>query len=65
LIDNRQIVDIKAYEKHLLHIYSKDVLTMIKAGEEGWEAMVDKKVAKLIKENSLFEYPIQKLEFEY
>ena len=65
LIDNRQIVDIKIYEKHLLHIYSKDVLEMIKTGEEGWEAMVDKKVAKLIKENSLFEYPIQKLEFEY
>ena len=65
LLDNRQIVDIRGFDKDLLHIYSNEVLEMIKAGEEGWEIMVDSKVTKLIKENSLFEYPIQKLEFEY
>lgn len=65
LVDNRQIVDIQAFDRNLLHIYSKDVLEMIQQGTTEWEPLVDTKVARLIKENSLFDYPIQKMEFEY
>ncbi len=65
LLDNYQIVDIQHFDPNLLYIYSKDVLDMIRAGQEGWEEMVDPKVAKLIKNNSLFEYPTEKMEFEY
>jgi hypothetical protein len=32
---------------------------MIKSGEPGWEAMVPEKVAEIIKENCLFEYPCE------
>jgi hypothetical protein len=38
---------------------------MIKSGEDGWEKLVPEKVAKLIKEDNLFEYPSEKLAFEY
>lgn len=65
LLNNRQIVDIKSFDKHLLHIYSKDVLELIRAGEDGWENMVDSKIANLIIEECLFEYPSEKMEFEY
>lgn len=65
LADNRQIVDIENANKGILHIYSKDVLGLIKAGEAGWESMLDKKVAKLIKENSLFAHPVENVEFDY
>jgi len=65
LLNNRQIVDIKTYDKHVLHIYSKDVLELIRAGEEGWESLVDTKIAELIKNECLFEYPSEKMEFEY
>ena len=38
---------------------------MIKSGETGWEHSVAPKIATLIKEKSLFNYPIQRMEFEY
>ncbi len=65
LLNNRQIVDVTGFDKHLLHIYSKDVLEMIRAGEDGWESMVDGRIAQLIKDECLFEYPSEKMEFEY
>ncbi|MEM9928211.1 MAG: TonB-dependent receptor [Bacteroidota bacterium] len=65
LLDSGQIVDIDNFHAENLHIYSTNVLTMIKAGEEGWEKLVPDKVAKLIKEENLFEYPSEKLSFEY
>jgi hypothetical protein len=40
-------------------------LELIRAGEDGWENMVDTKIATLIKEECLFEYPSEKMEFEY
>lgn len=65
LTDNGQIEDIEGFDKKLLHIYSKRVLDMIKSGETGWEHSVAPKIATLIKEKSLFNYPIQRMEFEY
>jgi hypothetical protein len=38
---------------------------MINNDEEGWERYVSSKVARLIKEECLFNYPTQKMEFEY
>ncbi|RMF01527.1 MAG: TonB-dependent receptor, partial [Bacteroidetes bacterium] len=65
LLDNKQIVDIEGYNPDILHIYSKNVLELIQAGEEGWEAMVPSRVAAIIKENYLFGYPTETVVFEY
>ncbi|GJM31136.1 MAG: hypothetical protein DHS20C18_01370 [Saprospiraceae bacterium] len=65
LLDNRQIVDVEGYDVDLLHIFSKQVLTMLRNGDSEWEKMVPTKVAKLIKEKYLFGYPCEILEFEY
>ncbi len=65
LLDSGQIVDIEKFNPDILHIYSRNVLDMIRAGEDGWEKMVPDRVAKLVKEDCLFEYPSEKLEFEY
>lgn len=65
LLDNQQIVDVEGYNADLLHIFSKEVLTMVRNGETGWEHMVPTKVASLIKEKCLFGYPSEALQFEY
>jgi len=65
LLENRQIVDVQNYNPDILHIFSKQVLGMIKAGESGWEAMTPAKVVSLIKEKCLFGYPSETLKFEY
>lgn len=55
-IQNRLVVDIKGANRKHLHIYSDNVLKMIRSGEEGWEKMVPKKVAEAIVKNKLFDY---------
>ena len=65
LVDNRQIVDVKGFNPDILHIFSKQVLTMLQNGDEEWEDMVPSKVASLIKEKHLFGYPYERMEFEY
>lgn len=65
LLDNQQLVDVEGYNPNILHIFSKDVLVKIQAGESGWEAEVPSKIAALIKEKCLFGYPSEKMEFEY
>jgi hypothetical protein len=65
LLDSGQIVDLTDYKAEHLHIYSREVLAMIRAGEDGWEKMVPERVAKLVKSDCLFGYPAEKLEFEY
>ena len=65
LVNNEQIVDIENYNEDILHIYSKQVLEMIKTDEAGWEKMVSPPIAKLIKESCLFEFPYEQVEFEY
>ncbi len=56
LVDNNKIEDIEKVNRELLEIFSDDVLDMIKRNVGGWEEMVPNKVAKSIKENSLFNY---------
>lgn len=53
---NKRIVDIENYDREILHIYSRQVLKMIRDGEEGWEEMVPTYVDTIIKENELFGY---------
>jgi hypothetical protein len=65
LLDSEQLVDITGYNPDILHIFSKQVLSMLQQGEPGWESMVPTKVASLIKEKCLFGYPTETLEFEY
>jgi hypothetical protein len=65
LLDSGQIVDIENFKAENLHIYSRDVLEMIRDGRDGWEKMVPARVAKLVKEDCLFGYPAEKMEFEY
>lgn len=56
LIFNKRIVDLEEFNKDVLHIYSREVLKMIKNGEQGWEEMVPGYVDNIIKENCLFGY---------
>jgi len=49
-----QIEDVKNYDPSILHIFSKEVLSMIRLGVSGWEEKVTPKVYQLIKENKLF-----------
>ena len=65
ILDSQQIKDIENYNSDILHIFSKDVLEMIMDDNGGWEQMVPKRVAALIKSEHLFGYPSQQLEFEY
>ncbi len=65
LLNNKQIVDIEGFNTDLLHIFSKEVLKMIIEGDAQWEDMVPAQVSKLIKEEYLFGYPYERMEFEY
>lgn len=65
LLNNNHLEDVGEFDREHLHIYSKDVLQMIQAGETAWEKMVPARVAQLIKDRFLFDYPCEKMEFEY
>ena len=65
LLGSSQIHDIQGYKEEVLHIFSKQVLQMIKDDEKGWEKLVPSKVANLIKEKCLFGFPYEQMEFEY
>lgn len=53
---NGRIIDLTDFEPEALTIFSRDVLRMIRAGEEGWEEMVPSYVDKIIKDKGLFGY---------
>ncbi len=65
LLENGQIEDIRNAQTDILHIYSKDVLRMLRADEKGWEKMVTPKVAQMVKDKCLFGFPCARMEFEY
>ncbi len=65
LLENHQLEDIQGFNEDKLHIFSKDVLRLLRSDEPGWDKMVPPKVANLIKEKCLFNFPCQRLEFEY
>ena len=56
LMTDDKLEDITTADTDLLHILSDNVLAMIQTGKTGWEALVPKKVAAIIKDRRLFNY---------
>ncbi|MBK9418626.1 MAG: TonB-dependent receptor [Flavobacteriales bacterium] len=56
LLFNKRLVDIDSFDPNVLHIFSKQVLDMIRGGTPGWEEMVPPYVDNMIKDNRLFGY---------
>lgn len=56
LLFNKRLVDIETFDPNVLHIFSKQVLNMIRDGKDGWEEMVPPYVDNMIKDNRLFGY---------
>jgi hypothetical protein len=65
LLETGQIADIQHFHHNILHIYSQQVLSMIRHDEDGWEQLVPEKVAKLVRQKYLFGFPAERLIFEY
>jgi len=59
---NGKVVDIKDYNPETLEIYSKTVLEMLANGTHGWEDMLPKGIAEIIKQEGLFGYSKRKFE---
>lgn len=57
LLDNNKLATIENIDPSILHIFSDNVLEMIRTGKSGWESMVPDVVEKAIKEKCLFGYP--------
>ena len=51
-----KVVDIKNYNPAILEVYSRTVLKMISNGTQGWEEMLPKGIAEIIKKDCLFGY---------
>ncbi len=59
LVANDKINNLGNAKTDHLHIISDNVLRMIRKNEKGWEENLPSKVAWLIKENHMFEYPYE------
>lgn len=58
---NGKVLDIKDFNTDNLDIYSRHVLRMIHKGIPGWEELLPKGIAELIKRDNLFGYDPKKL----
>jgi len=56
LVENRLIENVRDYNESYLHIFSRDVLKRLRAGDATWETMVPREVADLIKKRKLLGY---------
>ncbi len=56
LVDRGCINGLDNYSPDCLRIFSREVLSKIRSGDESWEAMVPDSVADVIKRKSYFEY---------
>jgi len=56
LLENHYIDCMVGFDRSILHIFSKDVLVLIRAGDPRWEVMVPEKVVTAIKTRRLFGY---------
>lgn len=59
---NGKVMDIIDYDPEIMHIFSRDVLKKIINDEKGWEEMLPKGIAKIIKEKNLFTRKLVKAE---
>ncbi len=57
LKDNNKVEDVRNADLNVLHINADDVLKQIQSGSNEWEKNVPEKVAQIIKENCLFDFP--------
>lgn len=53
---NGKVIDIENYDPTILEVFSREVLKMISEGKPGWEKMLPKGIAELIKKDHLFGY---------
>jgi hypothetical protein len=51
---NGKLKDIEDYDSDILHVFSREVLRMIDAGEEGWKAMLPEGIPALMEKENLF-----------
>jgi hypothetical protein len=56
LLENRLIEGLRDFNPNCLPVYSRDVLSRIRAGDSSWVSMVPPPVATRIKERNLFGY---------
>lgn len=56
LIDRGMIKQLQNFDRSILHIFSRDVLRRIKAGDPEWESMVPDEIADAIKRRRYFGY---------
>ena len=56
LVDQGSIKPIERYREEFLPIFSRDVLRLIRNGDDAWEKMVPDAVAALIRERGMFGY---------
>lgn len=61
---NGKVVDIEDYNPEYLTIFSQDVLKMIAKGQEGWQDLLPKGIAEIVKEQNLFGYQSKKIDEE-
>ena len=60
LIDSKQIVEIENYTRKNLGIFPYKVFDLIKENKTGWENALPEELTKLIKEEGLFGYDVEK-----
>lgn len=65
LLDSGQIIDMVHFKKETLHIYSQEVLQLLRGDHPDWDKYVPDVVAKYVREKCLFGFPCQRMEFEY
>ena len=58
---NGKVVDIDDFNPNNLQVFSREVLKMISHGKSGWENMLPKGIAELIKKHKLFGYDPNKV----
>lgn len=51
---NGKLKDIEDYNPDILHIFSREVLRMIEAGEDGWKEMLPEGIPNLMEKENLF-----------
>lgn len=56
LIQNGRVVDINSYHLDILHIFSKDTLKKLRAGDKEWEQRASKVIVDFVKEKEALGY---------
>jgi hypothetical protein len=60
LLNNRRMIDIENYDPEILQIFSRDVLSQIRSGDEDWDKALPAYVDTIIRDKRLFGYDPEK-----